>query len=69
MLLRSWAIKLLALNISSECDTKFLISMNEKLMEIFSFNVLNRIGFPVMIGNVLLVTFYLLFAHVLFEWH
>lgn len=28
-----------------------------------------RVGFPVMIGNVLLVTGYLLIAHVLLEWH
>lgn len=41
----------------------FKFSMSSKPFDYF------RVGFPVMLGNVLLVTAYLLIAHVLLEWN
>lgn len=35
----------------------------------FSFNNFFKIGFPIMIGNILVATVYLMVAHVVFTWH
>lgn len=61
------AIDSLSLNISSECCQikldQFTLLMNP-LVSYF-----HRVGFPVMIGSVIVATFYLMFAHVFLTWH
>lgn len=29
----------------------------------------SRVGFPLMIGSIVVTTFYLMVSHVLFQWH
>lgn len=42
---------------------------NSNVQFFLKFNFIFRVGFPVMLGNVLLVTVYLIVVHVLFEWN
>lgn len=53
--------------ISFECNENRLIRFLSIFL-VFSF-IFNRVGFPVMIGSVVVATVYLMICHVLFTWH
>lgn len=67
-LLRSWDTKSHSINILS--NSALISPSPSKILKILPSDGFNfRVAFPVMIGNVLLTTAYLMVAHVLFQWH
>lgn len=45
-----------------------IITMNIAILVTISIEIF-RVGFPVMIGSMIIATIYLLTAHVIFAWH
>lgn len=66
VLLNNMDIDLLLLSFLSKLR---FIYFRTLLLNLFLFYFIFRVGFPMMIGSIIVVTGYLMVCHVLFEWH